>query len=167
MKKSLWALFFILVGISCYSRFSKVYAVPPSALNHWDSGTMSFPHNRWENEFCFRTSSSYEDIVMIAPLNLSHGAVVRKLAIYVTDNTDEDEARMLIILGRQNLLTGEREQMASLSTNACSASPDRRMLTTSTISLAKIDNKKYTYHLDVIFGRQNPNLKFHGATIHY
>ncbi len=167
MKKSVWTIFFILAWVSCNFRFSKVYSVPPCTLNHWDSATMSFPHNRWGNEFSFRTSSSYEDIVMIAPVNLTHGASVRKLTTYVTDNTDEDEARMLIILGRQNLLTGEREQMASLSTNACSASPDRRELAVSTISLAKIDNEKYTYHLDVIFGRQNPNLKFHGATIHY
>lgn len=167
MKKSVWAIIFILAGVSCYFRFSKVYSIPPCALDHWDSATMSFPHNRWENEFSFRTSSAYEDIVMIAPVNLTHGASVRKLTTYVTDNTDEDEATMSIILGRQNLLTGERERMASLNTNAYSASPDRRELTASTISLAKIDNEKYTYYFDVIFGRQNPNLKFHGATIHY
>jgi len=72
---------------------------------------LSFPHNRWENEFSFKTASSYEDIVTIAPINLPDGVIARKLAAYITDNTPEDEARILIILGRQNLQTGSREQM--------------------------------------------------------
>jgi hypothetical protein len=150
-------------------RFSspKIYTVPPGALNLWLSSFQSYPHQRTESEFSFTGTSLAEDIIMIAPVNLAHGGSVRKLTAYLTDNTDQDEARMLVILGRQNLQTGDKEQMASVSTNQCSASPDRREFSASTINFAKINNDQYSYHLLVIFGRENPNLKFHAAKIYY
>lgn len=167
MKKISLAIFFVLAGASFHFLFARTYTIPPCALDHWDSATLSFPHNRWENEFSFKTVGSYEDIVMIAPINLPDGVTVKKLVAYITDNTPEDEARILIILGRQNLQTGIREQMVSIGTGGASASPARRELTASAINFARVNNDRYSYHLIVIFGRQNPNLKFHGAKIRY
>ena len=167
MKKFLVVVLFVLAGVSCHLFSAKIYTIPPCALDHWDSVTMSFPHNRWETEFSFKTSGSYEDIVMIAPVNLPDGVTVKKLMTYLTDNTDRDEARMMIILGRHNLQTGVREQMVSLSTRGCNASPTQIERTASTINYARINNDKYSYHLIVIFGMQDPDLKFHGAKIYY
>ncbi len=167
MRKFLLAIFFILAGASCHLFSTKIYTIPPCALDHWDSGTISFPHNRWETEFSFKTIGSYEDIVMITPVNLPDGVTLKKLTTYLTDNTDRDEARMLIILGRHNLQTAVREQMVSIGTRGCTASPDQREFSASTINFARINNDKYSYHLIVIFGMQDPNLKFHGAKIYY
>jgi len=167
LKKFLLAALVVLMGASCFPFSAKIYSIPPCALDHWDSATMAFPHNRWETEFSFKTSGSYEDIVMIAPVNLPHGVTVKKLVAYITDNTPRDEARMMIILGRHNLRTGVREQMANRARGGDFASPEIVELTASPIDFAKIDNENYSYHLIAIFGMHDPNLKFHGAKIYY
>jgi len=104
---------------------------------------------------------------MIAPIYLPHGVNVKKLTVYLTDNTDRDEARMSIILGRHDLRMGAREELAGISTRGDPASPAQIERSATTISNARIDNDKYSYHLDVIFGMHDPNLKFHGAKIYY
>lgn len=167
MKKSLGVALFILTGLAGQLFAARILTIPPCALDHWVSYTISHPHNRYENEFSFTTVGSSEDLVMIAPVYLPNGVTVKKLTTYLTDNTDRDEARMMIILGRHNLRTGVREHMATISTRGCSASPAQLERSASTINNARIDNDKYSYYLDVIFGMEDPNLKFHGAKIYY
>jgi len=167
VKKILSVVLLTLTGVACNLFAAKIYSIPPCALDHWDSVTMSFPHNRWETEFSFKTSGSYEDIVMITPVNLPNGVTMKKLVAYITDNTVRDEARMMVILSRHNLRTGVREQMASRARGGDFASPEIVELTASPIDFAKIDNDNYSYNLVVIFGLHDPNLKFHGAKIYY
>jgi len=156
-----------LAAVACNPFAAKIYSIPPCALDHWDSMSLAFPHNRWETEFSFKTSGSHEDIVMIAPVNLPNGVTVKKVVAYVLDNTPRDEARMMIILGRHNFRTGAREQMGNRAGGGNSANPAIAEFTLSPINFAKIDNENYSYYLIAIFGMQDPNLKFHGAKIYY
>jgi hypothetical protein len=116
VKRLLGVVLIPLAAVACNPFAARIYTIPPCALDHWVSYTIAFPHNRYETEFCFTTVGSAEDIVTIAPVNLPNGVTVKKLTTFLTDNTDRDEARMMIILGRHNLHTGAREQIAQIST---------------------------------------------------
>jgi hypothetical protein len=113
------------------------------------------------------TSSTFDDAMMFAPLNLPQGVALRTLTVYYTRNTNDGDAYMVFYLNRQALSSGTVTTLGTI-TAMTSASAARKVLsTTLNASYHVVDNSRYTYALTVGFSRPISALKFHGAKIGY
>jgi hypothetical protein len=99
------------------------------------------------------------------PVSLPHGAVVQKMAVYYTDNSDSLDFEIDVRLGRHNMTSGGWDTLAYVSSHAEAASPDRRVLKDTAIDFPQVGNHMYSYHLIVRFWEASHNVKFHGAKI--
>ncbi len=96
---------------------------------------------------------------------LPSGAVVRKLAASLTDVSSTGD--ITVYLERQNMKTGQVDEMAQVGTSILPPSGARIVRKDSTIDHAQIKNHVYSYHLVVETWETDPFLIFHGAKIVY
>lgn len=141
-------------------------AVSPALLLPTGAGVANFPFQKWNDEFYFaQASSTFDDAMMLAPLNLPNGVTLKQLTIYVTRNTGDGDIYITVYLMRHELATGAMETMATIYTWGLPASAARTSLFTRSLSYKTVNNSKYTYSLEVGFSRPVNTLKFHGAKI--
>jgi len=128
----------------------------------------SLPFLAGDSAFYFTpTSSTFDDAMMFAPLNLPQGVTLKWLTVYYTRNTNDGDAYMVFYLNRQALSSGTVTTLGTI-TAMTSASTARKVLsTTLNASYSVVDNSRYTYALTVGFSRPISALKFHGAKIGY
>jgi hypothetical protein len=133
--------------------FQDYYVANSSQLyvTQWDTGT---PH----------------DADFMAPLNLPQGVVIKKLTIYITDDGSGPSEFLNVMLKRANAMKGTAgvEVLAWTSTEALPSSPYIRKLSNTTLKYNAIDNKNYSYNLDVRFyyGCSNA-VKLHAVKIEW
>jgi hypothetical protein len=106
----------------------------------------------------------------MAPLNLPQGVVIKKLTIYITDDGSGPSEFLNVMLKRANAMKGTAgvEVLAWTSTEALPSSPYIRKLSNTTLKYNAIDNKNYSYNLDVRFyyGCSNA-VKLHAVKIEW
>lgn len=112
------------------------------------------------------TSSTFDDAMMFAPLNLPDKVTLRALWVYFTRNTNDGDIYITFYLVRQSLSTGTIQNLGAIYTWSSSASSARKVLSTA-LKNNIVDNSRYTYALTVGFSRPVSSLKFHGAKISY
>ncbi len=172
MKIRFCVLVSCLLAVAAFAPFAegatKYLSVSPTALLPYHSAITSLDFAKWDSYFYFlATSSTYDDAMMYAPLNLPHGATITSLTIYFTRDTGDGDIYMNSYLNRHALATGTTETMASVITWSSPSSPARKAMTAVKIKSAVINNSRYSYALLVGFSRPMNKLKFHGARIGY
>lgn len=111
-------------------------------------------------------TSTFDDAMMFAPLNLPDKATLRTLWVYFTRNTNDGDVYITFYFTRQALSTGAIQNLGTIYTWSSSASSARKVLSTA-LKNNVVDNSRYTYALTVGFSRPVSSLKFHGAKISY
>jgi hypothetical protein len=135
-------------------------ALKPGASSYYDTWTFyTYP----QEAYIVATAGVFTPIIT-APVYLPHGAIVKELVVYYTDNDDREDHQIRVGLIGHEMETGNDHWMAAVISNG-PASPDRRVLEDNTVDYAQVDNHKYAYFLEVTFHQPTANVKFHGAKI--
>lgn len=135
-------------------------ALKPGASSYYDTWTFyTYPLEA----YIVATAGVFTPIIT-APVYLPHGAIVKELVVYYTDDDDREDHRIRVGLIGHEMETGNDRWMAAVLSNV-PASPDRRVLEDNTIDYAQVDNHKYSYFLEVTFREPTADVKFHGAKV--
>lgn len=143
--------FLCLLGISAKLE-AGVIMISPCAFKLYDTGLQHY--YRSQSDFIYVTlwdPGAPYDADFFAPLNLPQGVVLRKLTIYITDDGSEASDFLIVMLKRVNAKTGAVEVLAGIDTSGLPSSPYRQILSKTTLIYKTIDNKNYSYNLDVRF----------------
>ena len=147
------------------SEASKVVSISATALK---PGSSSY-YDTWkfytypQEAYIVATAGVFTPIIT-APVYLPHGAIVKELVVYYTDDDDREDHQIRVGLIGHEMETGNDHWMAAVISHV-PASPDRRVLEDNTIDYAQVDNHKYAYFLEVTFDQPTADVKFHGAKI--
>lgn len=135
-------------------------ALKPGASSYYDTWTFyTYP----QEAYIVATAGVFTPIIT-APVYLPHGAIVKELVVYYTDNDDREDHQIRVGLIGHEMETGNDHWMAAVISHVPS-SPDRRVLEDNTVDYAQVDNHKYAYFLEVTFDQPTADVKFHGAKI--
>jgi hypothetical protein len=166
--KTIIVLALLVVTATAAQGATKYLSVSPTALLPFDTSVQALGFYKWDTSFYFTAaSSSYDDAMMYAPLNLPHGATIASLTVWYTRNTSDGDVYMSVYLHRQDLYTGATNVVASATILTTPASSARKTAHTTAIAYPTVANNRYSYALLVGFARPMNKLKFHGARIAY
>jgi len=146
---------------------TKYLSVSPGAFRpiNWDQMAVIM----WagtDDEFNFDTGGSGV-FQAVAPVYLPHGAIVKKLTVYYTDNGAHSNDYFDAAFSRRKLATGAYGALASMTTKAAPASTARKNVEVLITKNKKVDNLNYSYFIKLFFYSGNVDVKFNGAVIEY
>jgi len=151
---------------------TKYVSISPTALQPMGGSfagiaMTSLPFLAGDTSFYFTLdTSTFDDAIMFAPLDLPDKKALRTLWVYFTRNTGDGDIYITVYLTRHSLAAGTFQNLGAIYTWSSAASPARRALSIA-LKNNVVDNSKYTYALTVGFSRPVSALKFHGAKISY
>jgi hypothetical protein len=156
-------MLFVIPGYS--SSQTKHLVISPSSVkpNNIDFASLRWHAYSWE--FYFETTS-IDTKYAIAPVSLPAGATVLKLYVICTDTSGATDEDVEVLLQRHDFATGTMQTLASVNSVTKSPSPNRKLLTDSSIEHPVIDIM-YSYDLVLRFFVGGESTKFHGAIIVY
>jgi len=166
--KTIIVLALLVITASAAQGATKYVSISPTALLPYSPTVAAMAFAKWDTLFYFTaTSSSYDDAMMYAPVNLPDGVNITSLSVWYTRNTGDGDIYMSVYLHRQDLYTGATNVVASRTILTTPSSTSRKQSYTTTIAYPAVSNLRYSYALLVGFSRPMNKLKFHGARIGY
>jgi hypothetical protein len=143
--------FLCLLGISA-KLDAGVIMISPCAFKLHDTSLQD--HYLSQSAFLYVTNWDAEypaNADFFAPLNLPQGVIIKKMTVFLTDNGSGPNDYLIVFLKRANAKTGAVEVLAGTTMEGGLTSPNRRIIANTTLSYATIDNRTYSYNLDVRF----------------
>lgn len=159
-----------ILGVAAPALQAGVIMVSPSACDLWDTlvAHKYFATDQFLYMISWDPLFNNTPAFFYAPLNLPHGAVLKKFVIYFIDNGNGTGDFLTVGLKRVNVLTGVSEYIASLTTMAQGSSPNIVALAATSLVHRLVNDRDYSYCLEVQFGpSSSQQVQFCGARIEW